>query len=138
MTENKPFTLDIKVKNYGWTIKLFEPLMTELEAFDAEVSKLVSNKSPKDADFEPIRGLFVNMIHSWDCVDRKGQPLPLTLEGIRQIPPSAFFAMAIELPKVLRTGFSDPKESEASKPITPPDADTTKTPPETPQPPPLT
>lgn len=71
-------TRKITVPNYGWTVEVLEASLYELD-------ELKSFASDEKAFPEKL----MSFIKSWDCKDKQGNELPVTVEGLRKLPQSA-------------------------------------------------
>ncbi len=114
MAESYPFTIELKISHYNWTVKIYEPTLDEYEAM---------LQALKDGERKTLEQTMSGLLQSWDCTDRKGQPLPCNLEGIKQLPGSVFSKMITSLVESLNKGFSDPKANSESSPTTEPEAE---------------
>ena len=104
-TETKYVTRKLPIPSYGWTVTIYEPSLVELQKLQ---------KAHADGDVPAINELWKNLIEGWDCKTRKGEPLPVTLEGIEQLPASVIKAMAMALFKAVTQGDDDPKNTSAA------------------------
>ena len=95
------YTQEVKIAEYGWTVKFYEPTYGEVSA--------LSNAASQDA----IREMLPNLIVEWDCTGRDGSVLPKTKEGIEQLPARVVVAIAQAIFNSVKSA-SDPKPVSAS------------------------
>jgi hypothetical protein len=114
-----PFTVGIDIKHYNWHWDVFEPTLDE----SIQMAELLQNPAK---NVKEIQEMLAKILRSWNCIGRDGQPLPVTIEGIKQIPQSVLFEALISLAKALQAGFSDPKPLSTSLPTTEPRPETLK------------
>ena len=106
-----PFLITLDVTHYHWKVQVYEPTIDENE----NIRTLLNAETP---DIAKLQETFAGLLHSWNCTDRKGQPLPPTLESVRQLPQSVFLKIVTGLSEAIIRGFSDPKVNNSPLPIT--------------------
>lgn len=99
------FTRKETIPDYGWSITVYDPTVAELENFQ----KL----SLGTVKWEEVDRILLSLIKEWGCTDRAGNVLPVTPEGMAQIPAAAKLSIAsiIFTPKRL-----DSKNASSSLP----------------------
>ena len=91
------FTREIKITDYAWVIHAYEPTVQEANQLgDAQ----------RAGDWPQVYSLWPALIKDWNCTDRKDQVLPITAEGMAQIPADVLLEMTslLTMPR-----HSDPK-----------------------------
>ena len=68
----------ITIEEYsGWTVDILDLSGTEVEAIEAAY---------KESDIATVYGIIINVVQSWTLEGRNGDPLPMTVEGLREAP----------------------------------------------------
>ena len=98
------FTRTFTVPNYNWQIELFEPTT-------GEWVKL--SDSYNDRNWPEVHKALTPMVKQWDCTDRAGNVLPITVEGVAQLPLTVIRWLGLELDAALAAD-SKPKNPSSS------------------------
>ena len=86
------FTRRFKVPNYDWEIELFEPTT-------GEWVKL--SDSYNERNWTEVHKALAPMVKSWNCTDRTGNALPITVEGVSNLPLTVIRWLVLELDSAL-------------------------------------
>ena len=72
-------TTAIEIEKYEWTIDVYDLEVGEVEALET----LFSDDARK---IEDLRSVLYKVIASWNCKDRQGNDIPVSLEGLEKLP----------------------------------------------------
>ena len=92
---------EVAIPDYGWTVKFYEPTYGEI----AELRK--------SSDEDKVRQALSTIVVSWDCTDRKGDALPVTVEGMAKLPVRVLLSIAASIFKSVEAVKDDPKPASA-------------------------
>ena len=106
------YTREIIIPGYGWKIHFFEPSIQELTELQ---------KSYNALDWGEVSRIWANLISSWDCTNRYEQPLPITSEGITQLPHTVLKELTMGFFNALNQDPSDPQAASALSPTSAPE-----------------
>ena len=110
----------VKIPEYNWEIVFFDPTEGELLAIDEARTAV---KNAKDdaailAALAKVKGIVAGFIETWDCTDRKGNPLPVEGANFDKLPPKIKDALIAGITGPAEKS-ADPKADSASLPVTP-------------------
>jgi hypothetical protein len=100
----------VTVPEYDCTIKFYDPTIAQLNAIDV---------ARKAKDEEKVKALVMELVCEWDAIDKNGQPVPTTVEGLNQSLPPLFLGTIVDgiIYNVVPKG-SDPKGSACESSLT--------------------
>ncbi len=81
-------TRSLKVPKYNWTVEAYSPTVGEVDALQ---------NAYKSGDWTKVKQIWSTLIVKWDCTNRQGQPLPVSSEGIDQLPMDALKTLTTAL-----------------------------------------
>lgn len=87
-------TTTIEIVDYeGWRATLYDPTLGDMETI---------NDSVNAGDWASVITGLVGVVKDWTFVDREGQPVPITEDGIRQLPMPVILQLQREVNELVR------------------------------------
>ena len=94
-----------------WTVELYELSVQEMQQLQQAYGSAQAEGTELNAEelLRQVVPVLLGVIKSWTCVNRSGEPMPLTVEGFMELPGMAVMEFINEVATLGSRGEAIPK-----------------------------